>query len=81
MKMGHSLIKPYGGEGVTVPYWDYVGSTMLTNSNLRFTADSQNKQALLWNPVPCSVHNWELQVQFKGHGKGKDLYGDGLAIW
>jgi mannose-binding lectin 2 len=20
-------------------------------------------------------------VQFKGHGKGKDLYRDGLAIW
>lgn len=27
------------------------------------------------------MRNWELQVQFKIHGKGKDLFGDGLAIW
>lgn len=30
---------------------------------------------------PCHVRNWELQVQFKVHGKGKDLFGDGLVIW
>ncbi|KAJ4450998.1 hypothetical protein ANN_02434 [Periplaneta americana] len=30
---------------------------------------------------PCSVRNWELQVHFKVHGRGKDLYGDGFAIW
>lgn len=27
------------------------------------------------------MRNWELQVQFKIHGKGKDLFGDGFAIW
>jgi mannose-binding lectin 2 len=27
------------------------------------------------------VRNWELQVQFKVSGHGKDLFGDGLAIW
>lgn len=28
------------------------------------------------------MNNWELQVQFKIHGKGKEnLHGDGLAIW
>lgn len=30
---------------------------------------------------PCKVRNWELQVHFKVHGHGKDLYGDGLVIW
>lgn len=29
----------------------------------------------------CMVHNWELIVQFKIHGKGKELFGDGLALW
>ena len=33
------------------------------------------------NSQPCYTRNWELQIQFKVHGKGKDLYGDGLAIW
>ncbi|PNF16039.1 Vesicular integral-membrane protein VIP36 [Cryptotermes secundus] len=27
------------------------------------------------------VRNWELQVHFKVHGKGKELYGDGFVIW
>lgn len=27
------------------------------------------------------TRNWELNVQFKVHGKGKELYGDGMAIW
>lgn len=25
--------------------------------------------------------NWELHVSFKIHGKGKDLYGDGMVVW
>lgn len=28
------------------------------------------------------MNSWELQVQFKIHGKGKEsLHGDGMAIW
>lgn len=81
MKREHSLIKPYQGAGMTIPYWDFMGNTMVTNNYVRLTPDSQSKQGLLWNSVPCSVRNWELQVHFKVHGKGKDLYGDGFAIW
>ncbi|CAG2054794.1 unnamed protein product [Timema podura] len=81
MKREHCLIKPYQGAGMTIPYWDFIGSTMVTNNYVRLTPDDQSKRGLLWNSVPCSVRNWELQVHFKVHGKGKDLYGDGLAIW
>lgn len=81
MKREHCLIKPYQGSGMTIPYWDFMGSTMVTNNYVRLTPDSQSKQGALWNSVPCSVRNWELQVHFKVHGKGKDLYGDGFAIW
>lgn len=27
------------------------------------------------------VHNWEILVHFSVHGKGKDLFGDGFAVW
>ena len=27
------------------------------------------------------VRDWELHVHFKVHGKGRDLFGDGFAIW
>lgn len=30
---------------------------------------------------PCFTRNWELQVQFKVHGGGKDLFGDGFVLW
>lgn len=81
LKREHSLMKPYQGSGIAIPFWDFTGSTMVTNSYIRLTADLQSRNGALWNNVPCFVRNWELQVQFKIYGKGKDLYGDGLAIW
>ncbi|KAJ1525250.1 hypothetical protein ONE63_010075 [Megalurothrips usitatus] len=81
MKREHSLIKPYQGSGMTVPFWDFMGSTMVTSNYVRITPDLQSSQGSLWNTVPCNVRNWEIQVHFKVHGKGKDLFGDGMAIW
>ncbi|XP_063980277.1 vesicular integral-membrane protein VIP36 [Diachasmimorpha longicaudata] len=81
MKREHSLIRPYQGMGMTIPSWDFMGSTMVTNDYIRLTADLQSQQGALWNSVPCNVRNWEVQIHFKVHGKGRDLYGDGFAIW
>ncbi|XP_034255297.1 vesicular integral-membrane protein VIP36 [Thrips palmi] len=81
MKREHSLMKPYQGSGMTVPFWDFMGSTMVTSNYVRITPDLQSAQGSLWNTVPCNVRNWELQVHLKIHGKGKDLFGDGMAIW
>jgi len=30
---------------------------------------------------PCNLRDWELHVNFKIHGSGQELYGDGIAIW
>lgn len=30
---------------------------------------------------PCMTQNWEININFKVTGKGKDLFGDGFAIW
>uniref|UniRef100_A0A1L8E2X2 Putative legume-like lectin family n=1 Tax=Nyssomyia neivai TaxID=330878 RepID=A0A1L8E2X2_9DIPT len=80
MKREHSLTKPYGA-GMNVPYWDFLGHTMVTNNYVRLTPDAQSKSGSLWNQVPCMTKNWEMQVSFKIHGHGKDLFGDGMAIW
>ncbi|CAG9118837.1 unnamed protein product [Plutella xylostella] len=77
----HSLTKPYQGTGVTVPYWDFTGSAIVTSNYVRLTPDMQSKNGAIWNTKPCETRNWELQVQFKVHGRGKDLFGDGLVIW
>lgn len=77
----HSLTKPYQGSGMSVPYWDFLGSTIVTTNYVRLTPDLQSKSGAIWNTVPCNTRNWELQVQFKVHGRGKDLFGDGFALW
>lgn len=30
---------------------------------------------------PCHAAAWEVHIQFKVHGSGKALFGDGFAIW
>ncbi len=30
---------------------------------------------------PVSIKDWEIHFQFKVTGHGKDLFGDGLAMW
>nr|CAG4646321.1 EOG090X07L3 [Macrothrix elegans] len=81
LRREHSLMKPYTGSGLSMPFWDFLGSTVVTSNYIRLTPDLQSKSGALWNTVPCQSRNWELQVQFKVSGKGKDLFGDGLAIW
>ncbi|CAC5422571.1 LMAN2 [Mytilus coruscus] len=81
LKREHTLVKPYQGSGASMPLWDFVGSTLVTNSYVRLTSDHQSRQGGIWNTQPCHIKNWELHVQFKVHGSGKNLFGDGFAIW
>lgn len=62
-------------------YWDFTGSTLITSNYIRLTPDIQSRSGSLWNSVPCMSQNWEVTVNFKVSGKGKELYGDGFAIW
>jgi hypothetical protein len=64
-----------------IPYWNYVGNTVVSNKFIRLTADVQSQKGAIWNMVPVQFTDWEMQVQFKISGHGRDLFGDGLAIW
>lgn len=77
----HSLVKPYQGLGTSIPNWDFLGNTMVTNNYVRLTADAQSLRGAIWNKVPCFLRNWEMQIHFKVHGRGKDLFGDGFVFW
>ncbi|XP_036323861.1 vesicular integral-membrane protein VIP36 isoform X1 [Rhagoletis pomonella] len=81
MKREHSLIRPFQGVGINLPYWDFLGHTMVTSNYIRLTPDLQSKSGALWNYSPVMTRNWEVHVTFKVHGKGNELYGDGFAIW
>ncbi|KAI2803579.1 hypothetical protein RDWZM_001565 [Blomia tropicalis] len=77
----HSLTKPYQGSGMTIPNWDFIGNTMVTTSFIRLTPDQQSRLGGVWNKVPINFPNWEVQLEFKVSGHGKELFGDGMAFW
>ncbi|ELU14932.1 hypothetical protein CAPTEDRAFT_227830 [Capitella teleta] len=76
LKKENSLIKPYSDGR-----WDFVGSTIVSNSYVRLTPDHQSRKGAIFNNLRSYVPNWELHVHFKVHGSGNDLFGDGFAIW
>jgi mannose-binding lectin 2 len=68
-------------KGSDIPYWDFIGSTIVTNKFVRLTSDVQSLQGAIWNTVPVEFPDWEIQFQFNVKGHGKDLFGDGFAMW
>jgi Legume-like lectin family len=41
----------FSAAGMTVLYWDFMGSTMVTNNYIRLTPDLQSKEGAIWNTV------------------------------
>jgi len=81
MKREYSLTKPYSGNGMTMPYWDFRGNTMISNNFIRLTQDVQGQEGGIWSKVQCWVRNWEVHLHFRIHGTGRTLAADGLALW
>lgn len=77
----HSLVKPYQGAGMTIPNWEFFGSTIVTSNYIRLTQDAQSRQGGIWNVVPYQSKYWQIEIAFKVHGHGTELYGDGFALW
>jgi lectin, mannose-binding 2 len=44
------------------------------------TSDRPSQTGWLFSRVPLTATNWEVEVEFKIHGKNQ-LYGDGFAMW
>lgn len=81
LKREHSLLKPYSGNGMSIPMWDFRDNVMITNNFIRLTQDHQGKRGSLWNRIPCFLRDWEFRIHFKVHGGGRSLAADGVAIW
>ncbi|XP_077478663.1 lectin, mannose-binding 2-like a isoform X2 [Stigmatopora argus] len=83
LKREYSLTKPYQAVGFSSSsHWELMGDAMVTTEQVRLTPDMQSRQGAVWSRLPCHLNDWEMQVHFKIHGKGKkNLNGDGLAIW
>nr|CAB3263451.1 vesicular integral-membrane protein VIP36 [Phallusia mammillata] len=81
LKREHSLVKPYSGNGMTMPFWDFRDNAMITNNFIRLTSNHQGQLGSVWNKQPCFLRDWETHVHFKVHGGGRTLAADGMTFW
>lgn len=78
----HSLQKPYLDQEFHSRWWDYGGTTVIDASNhVRLTYDRQHSTGMLWSRLPITASNYEIEFEFKIHGRGSGIYGDGMAMW
>lgn len=45
------LISYNAASGISIPFWDFTGSVMITNSYIRLTPDLQSRSGAIWNNV------------------------------
>jgi len=80
-KREHSLVKPYSHGGGSMPFFESMGDTMVTNTFIRLTPDDKSRRGGLWNKVPVYARAWEIVITFKIHGSSRNLAADGMAFW
>ncbi|KAJ4860401.1 legume-like lectin family domain-containing protein [Trichoderma breve] len=77
----HTLEQPYLDSDMQSRWFDFGGDTIIrTDSYIRLTSDRPSQNGWLFSRVPLTATNWEIEVEFKIHGKNQ-LYGDGFAMW
>ncbi|KAH0499022.1 hypothetical protein TgHK011_006241 [Trichoderma gracile] len=77
----HTLEQPYLDSDMQSRWFDFGGDTIIrTDSYIRLTSDRPSQNGWLFSRVPLTATNWEIEVEFKIHGKNS-LYGDGFAMW
>ncbi|KAF9903937.1 hypothetical protein BX616_001479, partial [Lobosporangium transversale] len=63
-------------------WFDFGGDTIInTNHQIRLTQDYPSQSGWLWSRLPLTAPNFQIEFEFKVHGKGDGLVGDGFAVW
>ncbi len=52
------------GSGLTMPFWDFMGSVVVTSNYVRLTPDLQSKFGALWNSVVSNEINISFHKKF-----------------
>ena len=39
-------------DGISIPYWNWIGNTVVTDDYIRLTPDRQTKRGAVWNTIP-----------------------------
>lgn len=54
------------GSGLSMPFWDFLGSTVITSNYIRLTSDLQSKSGAVWNTVVTHKYFvfWKILILF-----------------
>lgn len=78
----HSLKKPFLDKYFSSRFYDYGGDTLIkSDSFIRLTGDRPGEAGWLFSKLPALPEHFQVEFDFKIHGEGSSLYGDGLAMW
>ncbi|KAI5780162.1 putative lectin family integral membrane protein [Peziza echinospora] len=77
----HSLYQPYLDSDLNSRWFDWGGDAVIrADQYIRLTGDRPDQAGWIFSRLPLTATNWEIEFEFKIHGKG-NLYGDGMALW
>lgn len=80
--VSHRLESPFLEKNLQIPFYDFGGNTFIRNDQyIRLTADSPDQRGWLLSKMPYVPENFQIEFEFKIHGKGNAIYGDGMAFW
>lgn len=73
----HSLHIPLDKTQV---YWNYGGSTVMSEQTIRLTPSVGDSKGWIWNEYPLESSNWEVEFSVEIGSKGH-FGGEGFAMW
>jgi len=78
----HSFKPPfYLLRSATIPFWNFGGSTVITQDNIRITPDLGSRKGWIVNTQPIDFDAWEIDMVFQVGAPKKKLGADGFAFW
>lgn len=71
----------FSGNKLVNSNWKNHGTTVVNKNFVRLTPDRQSKKGALWSRSPLTTDGLHAILKFRISGKGKNFFGDGLAMW
>ena len=78
----HALTRPFLDKYLSSRFYDYGGNTLIrSDSFIRLTGDRPGESGWLCSKLPAMPEHFQVEFDFKIHGGGASMYGDGMAFW
>ncbi|KAJ1928863.1 hypothetical protein IWQ60_001659 [Tieghemiomyces parasiticus] len=75
-------LRTHSLQGFHPMYWDIGGDAVIdTQKKIRLTPDYPDRQGYAWSTQFLPDDTWKVEFEFRIHGKGSYLYGDGMAFF